>query len=292
MDNNQKWDVSQTNDFILPFVLDFQEQNFDILTGNDNKPIIAFHLSSTVCEDSSVSQSLDIKTDSRGIEVLNGLCNQVRHFRRILFLPWTWHGAKFRYFRELILFYMESTRFTVSHANIEFTWTGIWRIWQWRSSGGNSGHEETWSTSNLSQSEAISNLSNPMENPKPSRNPRREVWWVDLGATNHSLKSIGRCFEDRLNWSVLSSSNSLLHHVRSPKDINLRRNLHQCPGYLREEIALACDLSKSTIISHTFEDFAPVVGIDPFTPNIGVNSSNRMRKFAMSFGEKLFFFLH
>ena len=95
--------------------------------------------------------------------------------------------------------------------------------------------------------------SNPVENPKPSRKPRREVWWLDLGtATNHSLMSIGRCFEDRLNWSLLSSSNSLLRHIRSAKDDNLRRNLHQCPGYLREEITLTCDLSKSVIVSHAF----------------------------------------
>ena len=170
-----------------------------------------------------------------------------------------------------------------------------------------------------------------MENPKPSRKPRREVWWLDLGVTNHSLKSIGRCFEDRLNWSLLSSSNSLLRHVRSPKDDNLRRDLHQCPGYLREEITLTCDLSKSAIVSHAFpgpsercsvchqlvqctysssdsndsnesndicylptlnnslslpptegaltfdsdpSHFAPVGSTDPFTPNIGVKSSD------------------
>ena len=105
------------------------------------------------------------------------------------------------------------------------------------------------STSILSESETISNRSNP----KPGRKPRREVWWLDLGtATNHSLTSIGRCFEDRLNWSLLSSSNSLLRHIRLPKDNNLRRNLHQCPGYLREEITLTCDLSKSVIVSHAF----------------------------------------
>ena len=80
------------------------------------------------------------------------------------------------------------------------------------------GYEGEESISNFSESEAISNPSNSMENPNPSRKPRREVWWVDLGATNHSLKSIGRCFEDRLNWSLLSSSNSLLRHIRSPKD--------------------------------------------------------------------------
>ena len=86
----------------------------------------------------------------------------------------------------------------------------------------------------------------------PSRKPRREVRWLrlDQDATNHSLKSIGRCFEDRLNWSLISSSNSLLRHVRSPKDDN--RDLHRCPGYLREEITLTCDLSKSAIVSHSF----------------------------------------
>ena len=72
--DNQKWDVSPSNDFIVPIVFDFQEQNFDILTGYDNEPVIAFHLPSTICEDGSVSQNLAIKTDSRGIEVLNGLC--------------------------------------------------------------------------------------------------------------------------------------------------------------------------------------------------------------------------
>ena len=64
---------SKINDFRLPIVLDFQEQSFDILTGHDNEPIIVFHLPSTICEDDSVSQNLEIKTDSHGIEVLNGL---------------------------------------------------------------------------------------------------------------------------------------------------------------------------------------------------------------------------
>ena len=111
-------------------------------------------------------------------------------------------------------------------------------------------HEE--SASNVSESESISNRPNPLENSKPSRKPRREVWWLDLGITNHSLRSIIRCFEDRLDWSLLSSSNSLLHHIRLLEDDNLRLDLHQCPGYLREEITLTCDLSKSAIVSHAF----------------------------------------
>ena len=140
--------------------------------------------------------------------------------------------------------------------------------------------ESASNESNLSESEAISSRSNPMENPKPSRKPRREVWWLDLGTTNQSLKSIGRCFEDRLNWSLLSSSNSLLRRIRSPNDDNLRRNVHRCPGYLREEITLTCDLSKSVIVSHAFPGLSERCSVchqlvryrtpfdyDNFTPN-------------------------
>ena len=112
--------------------------------------------------------------------------------------------------------------------------------------------EDDENISSLSAIEAVSNSSNQRKNSKFSRKPRREVWWFELGTKNHSLMSVGRCFEDRLNWSLLSSSNSLLRHIRSPKDDNLTRSLHQCPGYLREEIALTCDLSKSVIVSHTF----------------------------------------
>ena len=116
-------------------------------------------------------------------------------------------------------------------------------------------HDENTSSQALSESaiEAVSNRSNQR---KTSRKPRREVWWLDLGTNNHSLTSVGQCFEDRLNWSLLSSSNPLLRHIRSPKDDNLRRSLHKCPGYLREEIALTCDLSKSIIVSHTFPDLS------------------------------------
>ena len=60
--------------------------------------------------------------DGRGVEVLSGLCQQVRDFRRmVLFI--TQHGTNFSYFRELILFYMASTRSTSEssfHRNIEY----------------------------------------------------------------------------------------------------------------------------------------------------------------------------
>ena len=101
-----------------------------------------------------------------------------------------------------------------------------------------------------------------MERPNSRRTPRREVWWLDLGGTkNQNLESIKRRFEDCLDRFPLSSSNSLLRHFTSPMDSRLRHNLHQCPGYLREEITLASDVSKSAIISHAFPSQSEVCSI-------------------------------
>ena len=44
-------------------------------------------------------------------------------------------------------------------------------------------------------------------------------------------------------------------------DNKLRHNLHQCPGYLREEVTLASDVSKSVIISHAFPSQSEVCSI-------------------------------
>ena len=107
----------------------------------------------------------------------------------------------------------------------------------------------------------MSNPSNPTEKPKSSPPPRREVWWHDLGAKNQSLESIKRRFEDCLGRFLSSSSSSLLRHIASPMDGRLRHNLHQCPGYLREEIKLVSDVSKSVIISHAFPSQSEVCSI-------------------------------
>ena len=104
--------------------------------------------------------------------------------------------------------------------------------------------------SNPFESEAIPNASYSAElteSPESSRTPRREVWWVDQGTTNQNLNSIWQCFEDRLNHSLLFSSTSLLRRINSRADNHLRRNLHQCPGYLREEMTLTSDVSRSAI---------------------------------------------
>jgi hypothetical protein len=113
-------------------------------------------------------------------------------------------------------------------------------------------------TSNVSESEDT----NSTGKPKSCRTPRREVWWLDQGARNQSLESIKRRFEDCLDRFLLSSSsNSILRHITSPMDNKRRRNLHQCPGYLREEITLTSDVSKSVIISHAFPSQSEVCSI-------------------------------
>jgi hypothetical protein len=123
--------------------------------------------------------------------------------------------------------------------------------------------EDAEGTSNVSDSESeeMSNPSISTEKPKPCRTPRREVWWLDLGAKNQNLESIKRRFEDCLDRFLSSSSNSLLRHITSPMDSKIRHNLHQCPGYLREEITLASDVSKSAIISHAFPSQSEVCSI-------------------------------
>ena len=77
--------------------------------------------------------------------------------------------------------------------------------------------------SNFSESE---DMSNPMKKLKSRRTPRREVWWLDIGAENQNLESIKQHFEDCLDRFLLTSSDSLLRHLTSPMDSKLRHNLH------------------------------------------------------------------
>ena len=120
--------------------------------------------------------------------------------------------------------------------------------------------EDEEGPSNVSEKEDVSNPLNSTEKTKSCRTPRREVRWLDLGARNRSLESIKQRFQDRLD-RFLSSSNSLLRHITSPMDSKLIHNLHQCPGYLREEITLASDVSKSVIVSHAFPSQSEVCSI-------------------------------
>ena len=121
--------------------------------------------------------------------------------------------------------------------------------------------EEGPSNVSASENEDVSNPSISTENPKSRRTPRREVRWLDLGAKNRSLELIKRCFEDRLDRFLSSSSKSLLRHITSPMVSKQGHDLHQCPGYLREEITLASDVSKSVVVSHAFPSQSEVCSI-------------------------------
>ena len=144
--------------------------------------------------------------------------------------------------------------------------------------------EEGLSNVSASENEDVDG-SKPTEKPKPRRTPRREVRWLDLGAKNRSLESIKRRFEDRLDRFPSSSTDSLLRHIISPMDSRQRRNLHQCPGYLRE-ITLASDVAKSAIVSHAFPSQSEVCSIcgqlvqyNRTVPSIVVNDGEELEAF-------------
>ena len=96
--------------------------------------------------------------------------------------------------------------------------------------------------------------SNLTKNPKLNGTPRREVQWrLDLGASNRNLDLIARRFGDYLDCFLSTSSDSPLRRIRASNGAYSRRwTSHQCPGYLREEITLTSDVSKSAIISHEY----------------------------------------
>jgi hypothetical protein len=87
----------------------------------------------------------------------------------------------------------------------------------------------------------------PVETSARPNKTRRELWWIDPEHTSLSLASIARRF-DNLIVSIPSSSFSPLRRLHNLEE---RRSLHRCPGYLREEILLGSDLAKSAIISHS-----------------------------------------
>ena len=73
-----------------------------------------------------------------------------------------------------------------------------------------------------------------------------------MDPSNPCLDSITRCFDDYLGCFLTDSFGSPLRRIKAPKDPQHRRTWHQCPGYLREEITLTPDVSRSAIISHEY----------------------------------------
>ena len=80
--------------------------------------------------------------------------------------------------------------------------------------------------------------------------PRREVQWkFDKSSNNRSLESIVCGFADHWDCVSASSANSPLRRITaSPR----KWVSHRCPGYLREEITLTADVSRSAVIAHRY----------------------------------------
>ena len=80
--------------------------------------------------------------------------------------------------------------------------------------------------------------------------PRREVWWkLDKSANNRSLESIVRRFENYLDCVWASSAASPLRRITASPH---RWVSHRCAGYLREEITLTADVSRSVVVAHQY----------------------------------------
>ena len=82
------------------------------------------------------------------------------------------------------------------------------------------------------------------------KTPRREVRWkLDKSANNQSLESIVRRFEDYLDCVSASSEDSPLRRITASPQ---KWVSHRCPGYLREEITLTADVSRSFVVAHQY----------------------------------------
>ena len=95
-------------------------------------------------------------------------------------------------------------------------------------------------------------LQNISQSSQRSQPPRREVWWRCRSSppgqvTSQTLDAISKVFAERLAYLSSTLSTSPLRRVKVSGG---SKTLHHCPGYLREEITLMSDLSRSAIITH------------------------------------------
>ena len=80
--------------------------------------------------------------------------------------------------------------------------------------------------------------------------PRRELRWkLNKSAINRSLGSIVRLFEDYLDCVSASSADSPLRRLTASTP---KWGSHRCPGYLREEITITADVSRSIVVAHQY----------------------------------------
>ncbi|KIJ95592.1 hypothetical protein K443DRAFT_323237 [Laccaria amethystina LaAM-08-1] len=109
---------------------------------------------------------------------------------------------------------------------------------------------ENYSKVTQTSREGHSNFVGDVSSSTEVKTPRREVRWkLDKSANNRSLESIVRQFEDHLDCVSVSSADSPLRRITASPDQWVS---HRCPGYLREEITLTADMSRSVVVAHQY----------------------------------------
>ena len=75
------------------------------------------------------------------------------------------------------------------------------------------------------------------------------------------------CFEDYLDWVWESSADSSLRRLTASPHIRVP---HRCPEYLREEITLTADASRSAVVAYKYPNRSEICTIcGQLVPNIG-----------------------
>ena len=110
-------------------------------------------------------------------------------------------------------------------------------------------HPRVFQTNREGHSNVAGDVSSSTE-VRTSHKPRREVRWkLDNSANNRSLASIVRRFENYLDRVSASSADSPLRRITASPHEWVS---HRCPGYLREEITLTADVSRSIVVAHQY----------------------------------------
>ena len=103
---------------------------------------------------------------------------------------------------------------------------------------------------NLEGYSNVAGVSSSTEGRTSHKAPRREIRWkLDKSSHNQSLESIVRRFEDYLDRILASPADSPLRRIAVTPH---KWVSHRCPGYLREEITLTADVSRSVVVAHQY----------------------------------------
>ena len=108
-------------------------------------------------------------------------------------------------------------------------------------------------------SNVAGNVSSSTEVQTSHKTSRREVRWkLGKNANNRSLDSIARQFEDYLDCLWASSADSSLRRITASPH---KWVSHRCPEYLREEITLTADASRSAVVAYQYPNQSEICTI-------------------------------